>query len=586
MSSVPAVRSGFAVVIGALLALAAPARATLSAQNVPTSQVCIACHLGLKDPRLSEPARDFPKDIHAQKGFGCLDCHGAPPGGGPLDPAKGFLHAPARKDIPALCGRCHSDAAFMKKYNPSLRVDQVQEYWTSDHGRRLKEFNDPDVATCADCHHIHRIRPPSDPTANTYPLNVPATCGRCHADPKRMAKHHLPTDQLEKYKNSVHGKLLYVKGDMSAPVCNTCHGNHGAQPPGVSSVEYVCGQCHTVMEQFFDANGHKEAFAQKDLPGCATCHGHHDIQPVSDSVLLVRQKQVCAQCHKPGDPNGEQFAAMAADLDSLTTSENRSRSLLEKAQGSGMEVSQALFDLDDVKNAFTKARSAVHSFKAETVQKEVDAGLTVTRAGLKRGQAAMQEHSYRREGLAISAAVILLLIAGIIMRIHYTEAQDEDIRRAVEAFYDERLVLPADAVPTGEGVRLAACAVLMEAGAVLSKQEQSRLHELVRTQFGVGRADADRLVDLGEVEQQGLGDSARISALLAERYSAAQIETTVEEMWFLAFADQAVAKREISLLEAVAKALHLEPDEVAAARRRAGVPSVAARRWDQGREDA
>jgi uncharacterized tellurite resistance protein B-like protein len=108
----------------------------------------------------------------------------------------------------------------------------------------------------------------------------------------------------------------------------------------------------------------------------------------------------------------------------------------------------------------------------------------------------------------------------------------------------------------------------------------------VRTQFGVGHADADRLVDLVEVEQQGLGDSARISALVAERYSAAQIETTVEEMWFLAFADQTVARREISLLEAVAKALHLEPDEVAAARRRAGVPSVAARRRDQGREDA
>ncbi len=584
MSRIPVVAPALAM--GVLMALFAPGRAPLAAQNVPTSQVCITCHLGLKDPRLSEPARDFPKDIHAQKGFGCLDCHGPPPGGGPLDPAMGFLHAPARKDIPALCGRCHSDAAFMKKYDPSLRVDQVQEYWTSDHGRRLKEFNDPDVATCADCHQIHRIRPPSDPTAKTYPLNVPATCGRCHADSTRMAKHHLPTDQLEKYKKSVHGKLLYEKGDMSAPVCNDCHGNHGAQPPGVSSVEYVCGQCHTIMEQFFDENGHKAAFAKAGLPGCATCHGHHDIEPVSDSILLLRQRQVCARCHARGDPNGEQFAAMAADLDSLTTSDQESRSLLEKAQNSGMEVGQALLELDDVKNAFTKARSAVHSFKAAAVQKEVDTGLKVTRAGLNRGREAMQEHTYRREGLAVSAAVILLLIAAILMNIHYTEGQDEEIRRSVESYYEEHLNLPPAATPVGEDVRLAACALLLEAGYALTKEERGRLYELVHTQFGVPRGDADRLVELVEAERRGAGDSGRISALIAERYAPAQVRAVVEEMWFLAFADQGVARREVTVLEAVSKLLHLEPDEVAAARRRAGVPTVAGRRWDPGREDA
>src|SRR6266540_7241295 len=33
-----------------------------------------------------------------------------------------------------ICGRCHSDAQFMKRYNPALRVDQVAEYATSVHG--------------------------------------------------------------------------------------------------------------------------------------------------------------------------------------------------------------------------------------------------------------------------------------------------------------------------------------------------------------------------------------------------------------------------------------------------------------------
>ena len=42
--------------------------------------------------------------------------------------------------------------SFMKRYNPSLRVDQVAEYATSVHGRRLRELSDPKVATCASCH--------------------------------------------------------------------------------------------------------------------------------------------------------------------------------------------------------------------------------------------------------------------------------------------------------------------------------------------------------------------------------------------------------------------------------------------------
>jgi len=581
------VRRGLRTLVTVVAALTAGAgrQAGLGAQSPPTSQVCVTCHLGLDDPRLSQPAKDFPKDIHAELGFGCLDCHGVPPGGGPLDPAVGFLHAPARRDIPALCGRCHSDAAFMKKYDPSLRVDQVAEYWTSDHGRRLKELDDPDVATCADCHRIHRIRPPSDPTAKTYPLNVPETCGACHADPKRMAKHHLPTDQLEKFKNSVHGKLIYEKGDLSAPVCNDCHGNHGAQPPGVSSVEYVCGQCHTVMEQFFDENGHKEAFAKDSLPGCATCHNHHDIQPVADSDLLVREKQVCRRCHAAADTLGRQFEVMKTLLDSLTASDQQARSLLEKAENSGMEVSQALFELDDVKNALTKARSTVHSFDAAAVHKEVDAGLAVTTAGLERGRAAMVEHRYRREGLAISAGVILLLIAGLIMKIRDTEARTERVESAVGSFFRERLRLAPDRVPVGEEVRLTACALLLEASSVLPGSERARIDALVRTQFGLPMRDVERLMEVVTLERTGPGEQGRIAALVAEEYTREQVRAAVEEMWFLVFVDQSVARGEIDLLEQVAKLLHLERDEVAAARRTAGMPAARGRPRSEGREE-
>ena len=54
-----------------------------------------------------------------------------------------------------------------------------------------------------------------------------------------MAGYNIPTDVVTKYKQSVHYEALTKKGDLSAPTCNICHGNHGATPPGVESVANV-----------------------------------------------------------------------------------------------------------------------------------------------------------------------------------------------------------------------------------------------------------------------------------------------------------------------------------------------------------
>ena len=109
------------------------------------TDACAACHLETGDERLAAPARNFDADIHKAKGFGCVDCHGGDSraaGMEAMDPRKGFIGKPSRLQIVQVCGRCHSDAAFMKRYNPSLRVDQVTEYASSVHGRRLRELGD------------------------------------------------------------------------------------------------------------------------------------------------------------------------------------------------------------------------------------------------------------------------------------------------------------------------------------------------------------------------------------------------------------------------------------------------------------
>jgi predicted CXXCH cytochrome family protein len=374
---------------------------------------CAECHLELNDDRLSGPARMFATDVHARAGFGCLACHGGMAG---HDASVGFLSKPGRVRIPELCGSCHADAAYMRNFNPSMRVDQLTEYVTSVHGQRLA-MGDTAVATCVDCHGAHRTRPPTDPQADVFAANVATTCGNCHADATRMAAYGIPTDQLDEYRNSVHGRMLFDEGDLSAPTCNDCHGNHGAAPPGIGSIRAVCGQCHATMADFFGQSGHSGIFEDAGLPGCETCHGNHDVQPVSDATLSDRAADVCAQCHEPGDTLGAEFNRIASLLDSLKAEFARSRELLETAENAGMEVSQAMFELEEVNNALTMARSAIHSFRVEPVAENVTAGLALTQAGIDRGIAALEEHRFRRVGLALSATIILVLIIGLVLKI-------------------------------------------------------------------------------------------------------------------------------------------------------------------------
>lgn len=385
---------------------------------------CAACHLEVGDERLEKPAKNFVDDIHRAKGFGCVACHGGDAqqeGPEAMDPAKGYIGKPKRAQIPQLCGRCHSDAQFMKQYNPSLRVDQVAEYSTSVHGRRLRELGDPKVATCVSCHPAHSIRPPSDPKSSVYPLAVADTCGRCHADAKYMAGYNIPTDQLAKYKTSVHWQTMTGKGDLSAPTCNNCHGNHGAVPPGITWIGNVCGQCHAVQADFFKKSVHAKAFAAMGTPGCATCHENHAIKPPSDEMLGLGDKAVCATCHSGGDKGGKAATEMRAQIDALRGANDTARAILLKAERAGMEVSQAQFDLNAAADALVKTRAAVHTFVPDAVKKDAEPGLGVSAKAYARGVRAMDELAFRRRWLTVSVGIILALIVGLVLKIRHVD---------------------------------------------------------------------------------------------------------------------------------------------------------------------
>jgi predicted CXXCH cytochrome family protein len=390
----------------------------------PSPESCIACHLATGDDRLARPAQEFAKDIHAAKGFGCISCHGGDAqaeGMEAMDPDKGYIGKPERLQVVQVCGRCHADAYFMKRYNPAMRVDQVAEYYSSIHGRRLRDLDDPKVPTCASCHPAHAIKPPSDPSSSVHPLRVAMTCGGCHADAAYMQAYGIPTDQLPKYQESVHWMTMSVKGDLAAPTCNDCHGNHGAAPPGVSWVGNVCGQCHTVQAEFFTKSPHAQIFAQLGAPGCATCHDNHEVREAGAELLGVGEKAVCAACHTVQDEGGEVAAGMRALIDGLRSDYERASTVLRQAERAGMEVSQARFELTGANDALIKAGAAVHAFTLAAVQQETEVGLAISAKADARGRQALQELQFRRKGLALSVVIILALIVGLVLKIGQLE---------------------------------------------------------------------------------------------------------------------------------------------------------------------
>jgi len=385
---------------------------------------CLDCHSTLPDP-LGVSQEKFSHDIHAQKGLTCASCHGGDPTSDDPDKAMsrkaGWKGQIDRKQIPQLCGRCHSDPSYMRQFNPSLRTDQLSQYQTSVHGKRFAA-GDTKVAVCTDCHSVHDLRAPSDPVSTVNPVNVANTCAHCHADSGYMSSYKIPTNQFAEYSKSVHHEALIDRGDLSAPTCTTCHGNHGATPPGVASVANVCSTCHVFQSQLFDASPHKQAFASAGLPACVTCHSNHGIVHPTDEFISTGAKSVCRQCHAEGDAGYATAAKIEQQLGQLETAIAGANQILGTAERSGMEVSQAKLELIQSKDALIKARVTIHSFNADRVAADTKPGLEIAAKDYDAGQKALAERNYRRIGLGISLIAIALVLVGLRLYIKQIES--------------------------------------------------------------------------------------------------------------------------------------------------------------------
>lgn len=410
-------------VIPIALLLAAFHGVARSQSSAAKPDTCLDCHSALED-NLGQPARLIQTDVHKKNGFSCADCHGGDPTSMEMEvsmePRKGFLGKIERRRIPELCARCHSDATLMHKFRPQQRVDQLALYRTSVHGKRLAS-GDVRVATCIDCHSVHDIREVRDGLSPVHPLKLPATCARCHADAGHMKGYDIPTSQFDQYQRSVHWEALAKRGDLSAPNCATCHGSHGAAPPGIASVERVCGTCHVVFQNLFDQSPHRPAFEAMGFAACVVCHKNHEVLRPGPEMLGVDGGAVCLRCHTKGDPGYAAAAAMRQEIDGLRSALTAAETVLKQAETSGMEVSEGKLQLVSAHEEWIKARVQVHAFRTEAVKEPVTRGLDMARKGRQTGLDALRERNIRRLGLAVSLVAMAITLAGLWMAVRRLE---------------------------------------------------------------------------------------------------------------------------------------------------------------------
>ena len=197
-------------------------------KDIPT--FCAKCHSDAKMMRAYNKRADqydlYAGSVHGRKLAGgdedaptCVSCHGKHKILRVKDP-NSMVH---RKNIPQMCGGCHSNKeVFAKRRKPFNQLELYQKSW------HYQKFSEGDllVPTCMDCHGNHGILPVRSERVQTV-------CFKCHAA------------QAEHYKSSPHWDAYKKSGE---PVCFHCHKNHDVARPSIAKFngkqDVDCVQCH------------------------------------------------------------------------------------------------------------------------------------------------------------------------------------------------------------------------------------------------------------------------------------------------------------------------------------------------------
>ncbi|MDH3520316.1 MAG: cytochrome c3 family protein [Myxococcales bacterium] len=383
---------------------------------------------------------EFVSDVHFRKGLSCAGCHGGSPDvEGMVDEIyERWPESPARHTdrtwIPAFCARCHANPLVMRRFNPGLPTDQYAKYRESRHGQRLLDHGDSKAAQCVSCHGVHGIRDAKSPRSKVHPRQVPGTCGACHADAAHMAGYRtrdgkpLPTNQLADYEQSVHGRALLERGDLGAPACNDCHGNHAALPPEIASIAEVCRTCHAANGELFDGSEHKRAFERNGWPECAQCHGNHAIAKTADSMLNEAENSLCYACHRQHAADNPRCIETARYFyDSITTLATETASFESEVHAlaeRGLDDEPLSIAVEELHETLQQSRSRIHAFNRSEFDAVADRGRAVVEKSRTLIANSDAEYRFRRNGLLIAIALTGLLALLLYAKIRQIESNE------------------------------------------------------------------------------------------------------------------------------------------------------------------
>ena len=241
--------------------------------------------------------RDAPQPIAAT----CTTCHG---NAHELLPVKHTDSPVAKFNLLGTCAQCHEgDKSKLGLKNG----DAIAHFKDSIHGQGLYKMGLNVSPTCNDCHGVHDIKKINDATAHTSRAELSKTCGACHEGVEKT------------FAASVHGKLDLKPGEKGA-VCTDCHTAHDIERPGNAhfkkTIDAKCGQCHEEQLANYRETYHGKAMflgktnSATDVAACYDCHGHHDILAHTNIKSKLSKENIvktCSQCHVGANASFAQY---------------------------------------------------------------------------------------------------------------------------------------------------------------------------------------------------------------------------------------------------------------------------------------
>lgn len=412
-----------ALTIFALIVIGSQINFPQSQSPLTGNNSCINCHTEME----FMPTDYNEIDVHMNSEISCQGCHGGDPTSDDeeisMSPQNGFKGVPENKDIPSFCGKCHSDIKYMRSFKPRMSTDQEAQYYTSQHGIKLKT-GDENVATCVSCHTSHSILPVTDPRSSVYAVNIPKTCDRCHGNKKLMDSYKLPSNQFEEYSLSVHGNALLVEKDTGAPACNDCHGNHGALPPGLESISHVCGICHVNNMEYFNASSMSKPFEEMDFHACEQCHGNHLITKTNDKMIGVSDEALCIDCHNSGDDGYSAAETISRHLYNFVSLYDSAQVKFKQVKIKGMNDVDIGFLLKDANQNLIQTRTLIHTFDTTKVVQKINEGVGFASKAIESADEQIDEYYRRRNGFAIATLAFLILAIALFLKVRQFRKQE------------------------------------------------------------------------------------------------------------------------------------------------------------------